>query len=317
MEHGLLYGDRLLFFASRDAVLRFLDEPARYDDADLACDGRCAVSRIEGERDAPGIAETAVLHGGLRYLFASAFERSLFLQNPARYDGRGAEAVAPHPPTAARREPAPNATLKNPWRLPAGQGPGSSRATPEKEKFVLAAAPVMAGYCPVTIRRDGVWVRGRYDHRVELGEHLLLVAGPAERALFEADPAAYIPACLGDCPVTLVTRRERVRGSVFHALEYRGRLFLFADAQARAEFKASPDVYALADVAADGNCVVTQFDEQRAVPGLLHATAWHDGLLYRFAGDEQKRKFLAAPERYAAAVQPAADAGHQQPAVAQ
>ena len=79
-----------------------------------------------------------------------------------------------------------------------------------------------------------------------------------------------------------------MRGSIFHAAEYHGRLFFFADAQRKAAFKADPERYASVDLAADGACVVTQVDEAQARAGFAEFAAWHGGLLYRFAGAEQK-----------------------------
>jgi YHS domain-containing protein len=148
------------------------------------------------------------------------------------------------------------------------------------------------------LRKEGAWVRGRYEYRVELGHVVFLTAGPKERDALTSDPATYAPALGGDCPVSLVTREERVRGSVYHAYEFEGRLFLFADAERKAIFKASPAKYLAADLAADGMCAVTRVDERREAPGLSEFSTWYDGFLYRFAGEEQKRKFLAEPERY-------------------
>ena len=49
-----------------------------------------------------------------------------------------------------------------------------------------------------------------------------------------------------------------------------------------------------------GYCVVTLAEEGRETPGLADQMAWYHGKLYRFAGEKEKRKFLAEPERYAA-----------------
>ena len=35
------------------------------------------------------------------------------------------------------------------------------------------------------------------------------------------------------------------------------------------------------------------------MPGLAEFAAWYDGLLYRFAGREEKAQFLADPEAFA------------------
>jgi YHS domain-containing protein len=107
--------------------------------------------------------------------------------------------------------------------------------------------------------------------------------------------------------VSLVDDGERVRGSIFHASEYQGRLFLFADAQRKSAFKANPERYAMVDVAAAGACVVIQKDEGRTVPGQAKFAAWHAGLVYRFTGLAEKKKFLGAPEQYAVENKPSAN----------
>lgn len=302
LEYGLLHGDRLLFFASDAARRQFLKDPRPFAEADLAIGGHCAVMRVDMHRDVAGIAETAVLHGGLRYLFAGAFERSLFLRNPTRYDAQSrVEAPRIAAPLAAECAAPPPPLMKSPWQHPGALAAAlDSQTVSDGEDIIRAALPALSGYCPVTIQRDGIWVRGQSQHRLQIGDLTFLAAGPREAALLEADPAAYVPACGGDCPVTLVTKRERVRGSVFQALEYQGRLFLFADAAGRTEFKAHPERYANCDIAAAGNCIVTQVDEQRETPGMATYATWHYGQLYRFAGPEQKARFLARPERYTA-----------------
>jgi YHS domain-containing protein len=163
---------------------------------------------------------------------------------------------------------------------------------------VLGALPVMAGYCPVTLQRDGAWVRGRYEYRKEIDGKVFLTAGAKERDALVADMARYMPALGGDCVVSYIARRERVRGSVYHAYQYQGRLYLFADAERKAAFFANPAQYVAADYAADGKCVVTKIEEHRDAPGLPEFAAWHAGKLYLFAGEEQKQRFLKNPERY-------------------
>ncbi|MCC6494254.1 MAG: hypothetical protein IT424_14675 [Pirellulales bacterium] len=302
LEYALLRGGRLMFVSSDDARQRYLDDPASFRDVDIAFGGRCPVTRVEARRDVPGIAEAAVLHGGLRYLLASAPERALFLQNPAKYDGSGGgRSMATAGPATAKGAPStPGAA--SPWRLQdlAAMGDAIDRDAHGSEQM-LAALPAMSGYCPVTIQRDGLWVRGRHDNRVELDGQTWLLAGPDEKALFAADPATFLPACGGDCVVTLATTQERTGGSVFHALQYHGRLYLFADAERRAQFKADPARFADYDVANAGACVVTQVDDGRNARGLPQFAVWHSGRLYRFAGAVQRERFLADPERYAVA----------------
>lgn len=301
LQWGLLQGDRLVFCADTEALARLRGDPRRYADADLARDGRCPVTQAEQGRAVPGMAETAVLHGGLRYLFADVPSRAKFVTAPWRYDG-SQPAAAKDVELDAQRPPshgAPMVVRATPGH-PAVKRPAAKRRGGEDgDEMMLGALPAMAGYCPVSIARDGAWIRGRYEHRVTLDDLVLLAAGPQEQALLEADPAKYAPACGGDCVVTLAETGQRVRGSVYQALDYEGRLYLFADAKQRDAFKARPERYRDYDVAAGGQCLVTRSDQGREAAGSPQYAAWHRGLIYRFAGAEEKQRFLAAPERYA------------------
>jgi YHS domain-containing protein len=290
-----------MFFASEDDRQYFLEDPSQFTDVDLALGGRCIVSRREAGKDVAGIPETVAVYRGMRFLFASAHDRVLFLKNPARYDGSGGAAARSSPSAPLAPKAADEGALTiTPWlrsKKPANDDVRPLEAT--GEDIVLGALPAMAGYCPVTLRQEGVWVRGRYEYRVELGDYVFLTAGSRERDALASDPAQFVPALGGDCAVSLVARGERLRGSVYHAYEYEGRLFLFADAERKSVFKASPARYADADLAAEGLCIVTRMDQRRDEPGLPEHVTWYAGKLYRFAGAEQKQRFLAEPGKYA------------------
>jgi YHS domain-containing protein len=298
LEYGVLHGSRLMFFASEDDRQYFLQDPSQFADVDLALDGRCIVTRRDFGRDVAGIPDTVAVYRGLRYFFASAHDRDLFLKNPARYDGSASGEDAPTTPRGDDAASGASVATSTAPTDPTKPLASAARQRSNEQDIILGSLPVMMGYCPVTLRRDGVWVRGRYDYRVELGDQVFLTAGPRERDALQAEPVKFVPALGGDCVVTFVAREERVRGSVYQAFEYDGRLFLLADAERKAVFKASPEKYASADWAADGTCVVTRADEGRDVRGMPEHAAWHRGKLYRFAGDEQKQKFLAEPDKY-------------------
>jgi YHS domain-containing protein len=296
LEFGVLHGARLTFFASADDRDYFLEHSTELANVDLALGGQCIVSQRDRGRIVAGIPETAAVFRGMRYYFASSHDRKQFVENPAHYvDRSGSVAVAdPAAPIVASPDNAAAAGQAARINAPDKARPPGSQV----DDVILGTLPAMTGYCPVTLRSGGTWIRGRYEYRVDLGGYVFLTAGPKERELLSKQPEKYVPALGGECAVTLLARGERVRGSVYHAYEYDGRLFLFGDAERKALFKASPARYALADVAALGNCVVTKVDEQREAPGLAEHATWLKGKLYRFAGPEQKLQFLAAPEKY-------------------
>lgn len=309
-ELGVTFGGRVYFFAGAERRDEFMAAPARFTNADLADGGQCIVTRVERGREAAGLPETAVLVGGLRRLFAGAYERSLYLQNPQRYNAASTAPDAPLPGNPAyAASPAPTARpLLDAGEMASAQTPKATEAAAARDDGVMPDA-MMGGYCPVTIRTKGQWVRGRYDDVALVEDLLFLTAGREAREAFLADPAQYIPALGGMCVVSLADRGETVRGSVFHATWYpdvRGRLFLFADAEAKATFDAGPQRYASFDLAASGMCVVTLAETGQSRPGFAEFAVWRQGLLYRFASAEQKAKFAAAPEKYAADGEPAA-----------
>jgi YHS domain-containing protein len=317
VQFGVVQAGRLYFFADEAARVRFVADPARFESADIADGGKCLVSRVEYRRDVAGLPETAVLTGGLRRLFAGAYEQRLYLQQPARYDAASASQGVPSATSAtdpnarggwrpsAPGSGAPNATRPSDAAAEGGeQADGASdseKAGEESAESDLAAGaePVMGGYCPVMQRDKNAWVRGRYDHHVKIDGLLFLTAGAAEREALLADPAKYIPALGGDCPVSLVDYGQRESGSTFHAAHYQQRLYLFADAERKAAFAAQPKRYANIDLAASGACIVTLRDLGKNTPGLAEYAAWYNGLLYQFLGPDEKAKFLAAPEKYA------------------
>ncbi len=297
LELGVVHRDRLYFFASEEQREKFLEEPRRYDEADIAIGGRCPVSRCERHVEVPGMPATSAVHHGLRFLFASAHERAMFLANPSKYDGtQDGRPLAPPPalkPNVGDQKlaAAPRSRLAPGQKRSAFGGAGGD--------VVLGTSPAMGGYCPVTLKEQGLWVRGRYENRVDLGGLVLLTAGEEQKKALLSNPLAYIPVLGGDCPVTYQSRHEHVRGSVFQAVDYQGRLYLFADADRKAAFKANPAPYVDIDVAEKGLCVVTRVDEHRDVPGATEQAMWYKGRVYRFAGEEQKKKFLENPTRYA------------------
>jgi YHS domain-containing protein len=298
LDCGVLHGSRLAFFASKDDRKYFLESPTGFTAVDLALGGQCVVTRRDQGKSVAGIPGTVAIFQGMRFVFASAHDRQLFLKNPGAYAALSSE-TDPHTQSSAVATLPPDETIVAPSINGKASGKSAKPSGSNDTDVILGALPAMAGYCPVTLRTSGTWIRGRYENRVELGEFAFLTAGPKERELLTKQPETYAPALGGDCAVTLMARGERARGSVYHAYEYDGRLFLFADAERKALFKASPAKYAMADVAAEGNCIVTKIDQQRTVKGLAEHATWYRGKLYRFAGAEQKQQFLAASEKYA------------------
>jgi YHS domain-containing protein len=299
LEFGLVHNGRLYFFATAERRAEFQADPARLIDADLVDGGRCPVSRVDRQRRVAGIPATVALHNGLRYQFASARDRETFLTAPDRYeivDAKTRVAASDALPLAAAPTPRPSPDDAEPDDV-AGEGGAYADVGAESG---LGEEPALGGFCPVSIQRDGLWVRGRYDYRVERDGVLLVTAGPEQKQALEEDLARYMPVLGGKCPVSQIDEGVDAAGSPFQSLTYKGRLFLFVDAEHREAFKNEPVKYASIDLAAEGQCVVTKRDAGRSEPGLTNQVVWHHGLIYRFVGPEEKARFLADPDKYAA-----------------
>lgn len=298
-ECGTLHRRRLVFFANPAMQQTFAANPEKYEHADLVLNGNSVVSMLDDHKCVPGNPATVLIHRGLRYYFANDFERRKFLKAPGRYDGSGEQVERPNLLMAEVAPTRASQTTVAFQQRPTSQLNGFRPTNSDERNGALGALPAMSGYCPVSLRQDGTWVRGQAPHGVAFRDITFLTAGAREQELLESDPTEYLPACCGECAVSLVDRAEHVRGSVFHAAEFDGRLFLFADAGMKAKFKANPAKYAMVDIAAEGFCAVTLVDKEEKVPGVQQFATWYDGKTYRFAGAAEKAKFLATPEQYA------------------
>ncbi|MEZ6045511.1 MAG: hypothetical protein R3C11_08000 [Planctomycetaceae bacterium] len=85
VEHRFVYQDRLYLFPSAAIMEKFTEDPAAFENADLAYDGNCAICLKEAGAENPGKAEFMALHNGMRYLFPNAALLTKFQENPAQY----------------------------------------------------------------------------------------------------------------------------------------------------------------------------------------------------------------------------------------
>jgi YHS domain-containing protein len=83
--HAFIYKERLYLFATEEERQTFRDDPAQFENADLAAQGICMVSRIDDKQETVGAAEFETLYLGKRYRFVSAAYLQKFLANPKLY----------------------------------------------------------------------------------------------------------------------------------------------------------------------------------------------------------------------------------------
>lgn len=114
-------------------------------------------------------------------------------------------------------------------------------------------------------------------------------------------PPGCPPAALdGNCPVTLMERRQWATGNRAWGAIHRGRTYLFVGPDEKEKFLANPDFYS--PVLA-GNDPVLALDNQILVPGRREFGFFGpDNRVYLFADEASLKRFEANPRRYAAEV---------------
>lgn len=85
VQFSALHKGRLFLFPNQDIKAKFLKDPAKYANADLAFGGDCAVCRTEMKQKVAGKTDFAALHKGKRYLFPSEDQRKMFFVDPDKY----------------------------------------------------------------------------------------------------------------------------------------------------------------------------------------------------------------------------------------
>ncbi len=171
--------------------------------------------------------------------------------------------------------------------------PPGSQQSPE-EKLELA----LEGYSPVSIKDARKWVKGNSEHRAAYDGRAYHFTSPVEREKFVENPGKYVPVLRGDCVVSLVKMGKRAPGHVRHRAFHQGRLFLFANEQAKKMFVADPGTFADADLALGGQCPVCLIEMNEKVQGKPELTVHYKGLRYFFPSVKQQGMFLANPRKY-------------------
>jgi YHS domain-containing protein len=132
-----------------------------------------------------------------------------------------------------------------------------------------------------------------------VASRVYFLLGPEELTAFKANQLEFVPVLGGDSVVRYADDYERVPGSVFHAKQYKERMYLLSNAEEAKRFAANPDRYANADLALQGVCTVSRVDDKSEVEGNAEFETLYLGLRYRFASQEYLDKFLADPKTYA------------------
>ena len=218
LQWGLLYQQRIFFFASQEKLEHFKAVPEDYVNIDLVDEGRCIVSKIDDHREVAGLPETVVIVDGRRYFFADVWHRNHFLSNPQHYGitrKSAAENVVGQGRTggtmmasegASFGDERVSASSEDAHFRPSSKATADGKSRKKKdsdEATEKVEVRAMSGYCPVTIRTAGSVetrqieaIKQTYDGKV------YFMAGPEELAAFEANPSEYVPVLSGDSVVT-------------------------------------------------------------------------------------------------------------------
>ena len=192
---------------------------------------------------------------------------------------RGQEAGQP-----ARLFAAPNLSRANPFKIS------------ELENVELPVA--LSGFSAVALRDQQQWHMGSPRYQLVFDGQIYWFSSGRDLEIFAAAPQEYVPVLGGDCIVSFAESGQRLQGQLQHALLHGTRIYLFHDEDVMSQFREHPNRYVNSDLALDGKCVVSKFDNARDVQGLPETTAIVNGLRYQFLGDFQRRQFAANMQQY-------------------
>jgi YHS domain-containing protein len=157
----------------------------------------------------------------------------------------------------------------------------------------------LGGACPVCLVKSNKVVPGRPEYASVYDGQRYLFPSPEQQQMFEAQPAAFVPAMHGNCSVCKVEKNEDVPGKAGFHLTHNGRLFLFPSQKQLGMFQANPDRYVNADVAMDGYCPVCKIEMGKDVKGKPDFAVDYEGKRYLFPGQKQLDMFKRDPVKYA------------------
>ncbi|MEM6330090.1 MAG: hypothetical protein AAF790_07570 [Planctomycetota bacterium] len=150
----------------------------------------------------------------------------------------------------------------------------------------------------MSLALNRTWVKGDPGLAAAFDGKAYLFRDARARQVFVANPVRYAPALGGDNIVAFAKTGRRAPGDLRLGVTTGGRTFFVGNQKEREEFLANPQMYAAADLALGGDCVVCRVALQRVMPGSPELTMVYNGLRYRFAGAEQRQMFVTAPQRF-------------------
>ncbi len=130
-----------------------------------------------------------------------------------------------------------------------------------------------------------------------LGALVVSVAGDnTALAQTEASSQTSDVALEGYCPVCIIEAKTWVRGNPRHQVTHDGRTYYFPSDKEKRMFEANAAKYV---PALGGDCTVCYANAGKRIPGNIRHGVFHNGRLFLFPSDREKKEFLAHPRRYA------------------
>ncbi len=188
---------------------------------------------------------------------------------PARYQNRYAQ-MAPQTPPAAQA-PAAQAPATAPIDVPVDKATNPAAPALDVASVIASTASASAatapaapadmwppqlpagtpplafdGYCPVSLRENQKWLRGKKEFGAIHRGRTYLFSGAAERDKFLASTQAsdsYSPVFSGNDPVRLLDDQVEEPGSRKYGFQYRNAFYLFSSQETMEKFARQPDRY--------------------------------------------------------------------------
>lgn len=107
-----------------------------------------------------------------------------------------------------------------------------------------ATAPLgFDGYCPVTLKLQNKWVKGKVEHGIVHRDRLYLFVSDEARQQFYADADKFSPVFSGCDPVLMLEQQQEIPGSRQFGYRHKGSFYLFANRITMQKFAQNPDAY--------------------------------------------------------------------------
>ena len=264
-----------------------------------ALGGYCPVCLVKMDKLVKGDAKFSSVFDGQTYLFPSVKQKGMFDADPAAFTpALGGECTVCKVEKGKRVLGKAEFHIVHEGRLYLFPGEKQQKMFDRDPHKYVDADLALGGACPVCLVKSNKVVPGRREYASVYDGQRYLFPSPDQQRMFEAQPAAFVPAMHGKCTVCKVEKKKDVPGKAEHHLTHDGRLYLFPSQKQLTMFKANPDRYANADVAMDGYCPVCKVEMGKDVMGRPEFAADYNGKRYLFPGRMQLDMFVANPTKY-------------------